>query len=64
VQGGLTVGDNVIRYQVSLLFIRTWLEKGWLSKREFAKIESMLAGKYNLPKNSVFRGGLQQSKKR
>jgi len=49
------VGDNVVRYQVSLRFIKKWLENGWVSKREFVRIESMLAKKYSLPKNSVFR---------
>lgn len=45
----------IIHYLTAILVFEKWLDLGILSKEEFTKIEALIAVKYCLSKNCIYR---------
>ena len=51
------MGKNnaVLDYKTSLSVFKNWVASGLITSDEFAAIDTMLAEKYEIPANSIYR---------
>ena len=47
---------NLESYLASMLQARRMLEKGIITPADYARIDAIIAGKYGIPANSLYRG--------
>lgn len=46
---------GIIHYRAAVCIFQKWLNLGLITEEELLKINSLIAGKYGLPINSIYR---------
>ena len=47
--------NNIMNYKTVIAIFQNLLDKGGITKDEFAKIKTLMGDKYGLPKCSIYR---------
>ena len=47
--------SNIFQYQTVMVWVRSLLDNGIISKSEYAEIDTMMTKKYNISSCSIFR---------
>ncbi len=47
--------DNLFRYQTVMAWVRSLLEKSLITRKEYAKIDTIMTKKYGVSSCSIFR---------
>lgn len=47
--------QSIIHYRTTMSVFKKWFDQGIISTEEFHKIETIIARKYSIPINSIYR---------